>query len=43
MDELRFYEDDFKENPRDSERSDKVVRSWMNQRTRYAVEDIADS
>ena len=43
MDELRFYEDDFKENPRDSERSDKVVHSWMNRRARYAVEDIADT
>lgn len=39
---LYFYEDDFKENPRDSEFSEKVVSSWLNKRRRYAVEDIDD-
>lgn len=41
-DSIYFYENDFTENPRDSEPSAKVVRSWMNCRVRYAVEDIAD-
>ena len=39
---LYFYEDDFKEDPRGSEFSEKVVSSWLNKRRRYAVEDIDD-
>lgn len=39
---LYFYEDDFKENPRDSEFSEKVVSSWLNKHRRYVVEDIDD-
>lgn len=39
---LYFYEDDFREDPRDSEFSEKVVSSWLNKRRRYAVEDIDD-
>lgn len=42
VDDLYFYQDDFKENPRESELSKKVIRSWLNDRVHYAVEDMAD-
>ena len=42
MASLFFYRDDYVDNPRDAERSNKVVRLWYDGRVRYANEDIAD-
>ena len=39
---LCFYKDDYVENPRDTEGSNKVVRLWYDERVRYANEDIPD-
>ena len=39
---LSFYKDDYIENPRDTEGSNKVVRLWYDERVRYANEDILD-
>ncbi len=43
MTTLYFYKDDYIENPRDTEGSNKVVRLWYDERVRYADEDITDS
>ena len=43
MTTLYFYKDDYSENPRDTEGSNKVVRLWYDERVRYADEDITDS
>ena len=40
---LYFYKDDFIDNPRDTEGSNKVVRLWYDERVRYADEDIPDN
>ena len=37
-----FYRDDYIDNPRDTEGSNKVVRLWYDERVRYAAEDIPD-
>ena len=39
---LYFYKDDYIDNPRDTEGSNKVVRRWYDERVRYANEDIPD-
>ena len=39
---LFFYKDDYIENPRDTEGSNKVIRLWYDERVRYANEDIPD-
>ena len=39
---LYFYKDDYIDNPRDTEGSNKVVRLWYDERVRYANEDIPD-
>ena len=42
MSSLYFYRDDYIENHRDTEGSNKVVRLWYDERVRYANEDIPD-
>ena len=42
MMQLFLYRDDYIENPRDTEGSNKVVRRWYDERVRYADEDIPD-
>ena len=42
MSSLYFYKDDYIENPRDTEGSNKVVRLWYDERVRYVNEDIPD-
>ncbi len=40
---LYFHRDDYIDNPRDTEGSNKVVRLWYDERVRYAEEDIPDN
>lgn len=42
MSRLYFYREDYRDFPRDTERSNKVVRLWYDERVRYADEDIPD-
>ena len=42
MTTLYFYKDDYIDNPRDTEGSNKVVRLWYDERARYADEEIHD-
>ena len=42
MSTLYLYRDDYIENPRDAEGSNKVVRLWYDERVRYADEEITD-
>ncbi len=42
MSTLYLYRDDYIENPRDTEGSNKVARLWYDERVRYADEDISD-
>ena len=42
MASLCFYKDDYIDNPRDTEGSNKVVRLWYDERVRYANEEIPD-
>ena len=42
MHDLYLYRDDYVDNPRDTEGSNKVVRLWYDERVRYADEDIPD-
>ena len=42
MSTLYLYRDDYIENPRDTEDTNKVVRLWYDERVRYADEDIHD-